>query len=51
MAVAGDAGEVVVVEVGVEEVVGRGVALAGAVEPVVVDGALGDDVFGPAWFL
>lgn len=31
-----------------KQVVRRGIALVGAVEPVVVDGALGDDVLGPA---
>lgn len=49
VAVGSDAGNVVVEEVHVEEVVGGGVALVGAVEPVVVDGALGDDIFGPAY--
>lgn len=48
VAVAGDAGEVVVVKVSVEEVIGRGVALVRTVEPVVVDSALDDDVVGPA---
>jgi hypothetical protein len=51
VAVAGYAGDVVVVEVRVQQVVGRGVALVGAVEPVVVDGAFGDDVLCPAWMV
>lgn len=51
MAVAGDAGEVVVIQMGVEEVVGGGVALVSAIEPVVVDSAFGNDVIGPAWLV
>lgn len=49
MAVGGDATDVVVVEMGVAEVVGRGVALVGAVEEVVVNCALGDEVLGPTF--
>lgn len=41
--------QVVVVEMGVFDVVGGGVALVGVVEVVVVDGDLGGDVGGPAW--
>ena len=48
MAVAGNVGEVVVVEVGVLEVISGGVALLGGVEPVVVDGTLSNDVVRPA---
>lgn len=48
VAVRGHARKVVVVHVRVEQVVRGRVALVGAVEPGVVDGALGDDVLGPA---
>jgi hypothetical protein len=41
--------EVVIVQVGVEHVVGAGVALGGTVEIDVVDRALGGDVGGPAY--
>ena len=48
VAVAGNAAKVVVVEMGILQVVGAGIALVGSVEVVVVDGALGDDVIRPA---
>lgn len=50
VAVAGDAAHIVVVEVGVFQIVSAGVALVGAVEVVVVDGALRNEVVRPALY-